>query len=59
MFHTGARSDTGNRRAARAIFSLGGLWIISAPFLGTTGKNISKKSKFGVESEKYGKLVSG
>ncbi len=59
MFRTGARSDTGKHRAARTISSLVGLWIILASFLEITGKNISKKSKFELESEKYGKLVSG
>jgi len=59
MFHTGARSDTGKRCAAQTISSPGGLWIILASFLEITGKNISKKSKFELESEKYGKLVSG
>ena len=48
-----------NTAPARTISTLRGLWIILASFLEITGKNISKKSEFGVESEKYGKPVSG
>jgi hypothetical protein len=48
-----------NSAPARTIAALGGLWIILASFLEATGKNISKKSKSGLESEKYGKPVSG